>query len=88
MGEECDEVGQRCSKANRFTLAEVQPGQPFTNAERIVAEAKDVITLLVMLRREGIIPDFMPSQREMDEKVARVEKYLEHSRSVGALTDG
>lgn len=87
LGEECDEVGQRASKVNRFGLSEVQPGQPLTNAERVVEEAKDVITLLTMLRKEGLIPDFMPTREEHLAKVARVEKYLDYSRSIGTLTE-
>lgn len=35
LAEECCEVGQRVSKALRFGLDEVQPGQDLSNAERI-----------------------------------------------------
>ena len=35
LGEECDEVGQRVTKALRFGLSEVQHGQPLNNGDRI-----------------------------------------------------
>lgn len=85
--EECAEVAQRCSKAMRFGLGEVQTGQALTNAERIVVEAKDLLTLLAHLYQAGLIPDFIPSEEESAAKMARVEEYLEYSRRMGTLTD-
>ena len=45
LAEECDEVGQRVMKALRFGLDEIQPGQDFTNAERIVLELHDLASM-------------------------------------------
>jgi NTP pyrophosphatase (non-canonical NTP hydrolase) len=43
LAEECCEVGQRVSKALRFGLMEIQPGQPLSNAERIAEELGDLL---------------------------------------------
>lgn len=40
--EECAEVTQRATKALRFGLAEMQPGQGKTNAERLANELGDL----------------------------------------------
>lgn len=86
LTEECEEVGQRVCKAQRFSLGEVQPGQPLSNAARIVEELKDLIAVAEMLRTSDAIPDFMPSLAEIDAKAAKVEKYMEVARANGALT--
>jgi NTP pyrophosphatase (non-canonical NTP hydrolase) len=48
--EECAEVAQRVTKAMRFGLTEIQPGQPFTNADRIMAEFNDLQAMIEMHR--------------------------------------
>lgn len=80
LSEECDEVGQRASKAARFGLAEVQPGQPFSNAWRIRQEFGDLIAAYEMLGIE------MPSRVEIEEKKIKVEKFLKYSAECGTLT--
>lgn len=90
--EECNEVAQRLSKALRFGLDEVQakaahgvvtsdPDESLTNAERIRKEYSDLAAVLEMI---GI---GAPLGRWMDEKRAKVEMFLEYSRSVGTLQD-
>ena len=83
--EECTEVGQRLSKALRFSLEEVQPGQELTNAERIEYEFNDLLAVIDMLRKEGhltntINPDMILAKKE------KIEKYLLHSEENGTLT--
>ena len=46
LAEECNEVAVRISKALRFGLDEVQPGQGLTNVARISHELRDVVTLV------------------------------------------
>lgn len=53
--EECAEVIQRCSKALRFGLDEVQPGQQADNATRIGLEVGDLLAMLDMAVAEGIL---------------------------------
>jgi hypothetical protein len=47
--EECAEVTQRITKALRFGLDEVHPGQPLTNAQRIAGELGDLQAVVNML---------------------------------------
>lgn len=53
--EECAEVQQRATKALRFGLGEVQPGQPYSNAVRLQHELLDLVFALAMLESAGII---------------------------------
>ena len=86
LAEECAEVAHRVSKALRFSLDEVEPGQKMSNAQRIRYELDDLIAIELMLVERGIIPHVGPSQH-MELKQARVRDYLKHSRDVGALHD-
>lgn len=49
LAEECAEVAQRASKAARFGLDEVQPGQALTNEERLWQEMCDLCAVGEML---------------------------------------
>ena len=84
--EECAEVAQRITKALRFGLAEVQPGQTLTNAERICVETKDLIALLIGLYDGKHIPMFEPTNVEVATKLAKVERFMVYARTQGALT--
>jgi hypothetical protein len=77
--EECAEVAQRCSKALRFGMGEIQPGQSLTNRERIQQEYSDLASALEML---GIYA--LGSQ--MNAKREKVEMFLRYSESLGTLT--
>jgi NTP pyrophosphatase (non-canonical NTP hydrolase) len=84
LAEECAEVAQRVSKALRFGLSEVQPGQASDNADRIADEVGDLISVIGILVDEGIIPDPIPDQRE---KLAKIERFMAISREQGTLDD-
>lgn len=84
LAEECAEVAQRASKAARFGMDEVEPGQSLNNAQRLMVEVNDLYAALKMLDDEGVIypnPDF----DAIDAKIAKVEKFLEYSRCCGTL---
>ena len=49
LAEECAKVAQRLSKAARFGMHEVQPGQLLTNRERILSELNDLWAVVEML---------------------------------------
>jgi hypothetical protein len=91
--EECNEVAQRISKALRFSLEEVQPGQDMTNAQRILLEYNDLICVLLMLHEEGHLPAVSPTKDPICNmawvyaKKAKVDKFLLHSKENGTLTD-
>ena len=81
--EECAEVAQRCSKAKRFGLAEVQPNQEMSNEERILQEVNDLFAVLEMTTGYSI-PELM-NEKQMSDKKTKVAKYLEYSRQCGTL---
>lgn len=87
LAEECNEVGQRVSKALRFGLNEVQPGQTRQNTDRLLEEILDLFAVVEMLQEEGLIY-IEPSigTAAIDAKKAKVEKFLEYSKQCGTLT--
>lgn len=85
LAEECTEVGQRVAKALRFTLAEVQPGQPLTNAERIVEEFHDLFAVATILQAEGVLGHVVPTLAQIEAKRQKIERFMAHARANGAL---
>ncbi len=88
IAEECTELGQRCSKAIRFGVTEVQKNQDKNNAERFVDELTDLLALIELLRTydesTGSAPRFPPVTREgLDAKKAKFLRNLDYSRSLG-----
>ena len=84
--EECAELAQGFSKANRFGLFEVEPGQALSNLERIQYEFNDLLATMVMLQYEGDLLELQwIDTRQQVAKQERVERFLEYSKSVGRL---
>lgn len=85
--EECCEVGQRASKAIRFGLDEVQPGQEMTNAERLVGEFIDLCVAMKELNDKGLIK--LPADDEFDrafeERMKKALRYRNYSRERGQV---
>ena len=84
--EECSEVAHRISKAKRFGLTEIQAGQDLTNAERIVYEYSQLHAMIMMMYDMDMLPQII-NMAHVDEKLVKVEKWLEYSRLQGTLTD-
>lgn len=91
LGEEGNEVAHRVSKAKRFGVGEVQPGQPDTNGERIRFEVYDVIACYFIAREDN--PDLPPLHLDDDiitqvtnTKRAKIEKFMAISRAQGTLS--
>lgn len=76
LAEECCEVGQRVAKALRFGVAEVQPGQPLSNARRISDELGDLLGVMDRLLERGVLND---TDIEIAREVKRIklEKFLQ-----------
>lgn len=86
LAEECNEVAQRCSKALRFTLDEIQPGEGENNAERIEGELSDLFAVVEMLISADVLDhDIIYSKILMDRKREKVEKFLTYSEDRGTL---
>lgn len=83
--EECNEIAQRATKAQRFGLAEIQPGQELTNKERLIQEFNDLLGTLELLFGRPFIHCVRPSMIEA--KKAKVQKFMEYSRELGMLKD-
>lgn len=89
--EECNEVAQRATKALRFGLREVQPGQPLDNAERIRQEFNDLWASLDMVEKEKGMPTGTLTGINMSEVFAKqdkIEEFLLLSAKEGTLTPG
>ncbi len=89
LSEECAEVAQRVSKALRFGLKEVEPGQKYTNAARISQELFDLRAVAEMLEKCGALESVRYSTvlRLVEKKKAKVPKYLAYSSQCGTLAE-
>jgi hypothetical protein len=89
VAEECAEVSQRCSKALRFGLEEIQPGQTLTNAARIYQEYADLRAAMELLHAHCIfMTEGLPSLGAlMDSKHQKVADFFKHSALCGTLSD-
>ena len=93
VAEEAVEVAQRASKAARFGLEEVQPGQEQNNALRMFGELADLLTAFDMLTEESAVM----RQANLDAgkvvvetrkaKRAKTEKFMLYSITDPALND-
>lgn len=84
LAEECMEVAQRATKAQRFGLLEVQPEQALTNWQRIQEELTDLLAIMEMLEDSAGSMFFIPRDG-VSAKKAKVEKYMEYAAEQGAL---
>jgi NTP pyrophosphatase (non-canonical NTP hydrolase) len=84
MAEECVETAQRITKALRFGLHEVQPGQALSNLERINVELTDLLGVASLLCDHGV--DIDPDPDAFVFKKAKVMKFAAYAREQGALS--
>lgn len=89
LAEECAEVTHACMKALRFGLGDAEPGQPHTNAEKIIQEIADLYAVVELLEETGILRprNFNEINSLMTCKKAKVEKFMAYARELGALRD-
>lgn len=80
--EECSEVIKRATKAQRFGLDEVQPGQHFTNFDRLSHEVGDIYGIVRMCQDANIVM----VDRKLDSfavaKIEKVHRYLQNEPEV------
>jgi hypothetical protein len=82
------QLGIRVSKALRFGVAEVQPGQALNNGQRIFAAYSQVMGIGFLLNTAGWLslePGTVPPASQA--KIAKVEKFLGYARKVGVVED-
>ncbi len=85
LSEECNEIGQDVSKALRFGLKDIKPGQDQTNAQRIMCEVKDLLTVVQMLVEEESLHDNFLNDDYCEKKKERIEKWLNYSKEKGII---
>jgi len=83
--EECAEVAQRATKMLRFGVLEVQPGQRYTNAERLGEEVGDLLTVLDLCINARLI-DFDAVERGRAGKRHQLRKFMQHPEVVDDQT--
>lgn len=55
LQEECSEVIQAVSKINRFGIDNYKPGKPKTNREHLEEELGDLLAMIDLLEKDGVI---------------------------------
>lgn len=78
LAEECCEVTQRVSKAIRFGISEIQPGQTEDNRRRIKRELGDLMGVAKML-------GLRVHEEDVAAKIGKVGKFMDYSREIGTL---
>ncbi len=84
LAQECNEIAIRCTKAQMFGLDEVQPGQEFTNRERIIYELCDLLAMCEVMSDEGVLPNLAPGER-VEAKKVKAAHFSNYSRELGRL---
>ena len=76
--EECSEVQKRATKMLRFGVNEVQPGQEYSNRERLSLEVGDVMEVLWQCRNARLLNDGAIEDGRVNKK-RQLAKYMQHS---------
>lgn len=82
LAEECAEVAQRATKAQRFGMDEIQPGQDLSNRERLSQELSDLVAVVDML---GFAIHVIYNEDALDAKKRKVENCMRYAEGQGAL---
>lgn len=85
LAEECAEVGQAAAKALRFGIDDMPPNGGLPNNEYIVREMNDVLAIIELLRGHGIELNGIGYRVAIDEKKAKVERFMEYAEERGTL---
>lgn len=84
--EELGEAAKNAAKAMQFGGSDKEPGQPYSNFERLSAELNDVSAAIVMLNNEPT-SEFThnPDSRSIEAKRQKVEHYYAVSQQLGKV---
>jgi NTP pyrophosphatase (non-canonical NTP hydrolase) len=88
LAEECAEVAQRAMKQQQFGPDEIQEGQDFMNRERLLNEFVDLLAVAEFLLEINEIPSEVNLDLLIEQKRAKVNKYLKLSQELGQVEEG
>lgn len=80
-------LAQNFDKSLRFGLDDrniLHPDGP-TNRERLISELNDLLVVIFLMEKHGIIPGDWRNADAVLAKVRKVEKFMEYARGTGAL---
>lgn len=85
--EECAEIQQAASKALRFGLDDGYPGSDTTNSQDMGREITDLIAVIDLCREHGMALQPLEFMTMYDEKIQKVNAYMQYARERGTLGD-
>lgn len=83
--EECAEVQQRATKALRFGLDEVQPGQDLNNLQRLSGELNDLFAVVDLLQQIEGGNHLVSDEDHQDAKFQKILQFACYSVEQGTL---
>lgn len=84
LAEECTEIGQECSKCDRFGLDERMNDDTPPNRKRLEAEVQDLYAVLLLLSQEFGF-NFEPDEDKIKTKLNKIKFYYNYSQSIGRV---
>ncbi len=87
LAEECNEVGQECSKIMQFGMDEVYEPIGISNRERLKRELQDLFSIVQILNEDFDL-GFEHSKEHVQIKRAKFMHYAQYSKSLGKLKVG
>lgn len=84
LSEECNEVGQECSKIIQFGMDEVYAPIGKSNRDRLRAELQDLFAIVQILNEDHDLR-FVPSPEAVEIKRLKIMHYAGYSAKLGQL---
>ena len=85
VAEECGEITQAAGKSGRFGYDDYPPGGGLPNNEYLVREVNDLLGVLELLEEEGIPLPGVGDRAMIEEKKAKVKRFMEYARTRSTL---
>lgn len=89
LAEECAEIQHRATKALRFGLYEIEPGQELNNYTRLRDEMLDFLGVMEMFQNALEAGPIINQEtiKKCTDKQDKVRKFMAYSRTLGLLSD-